>query len=154
MSIQITALLPEHWEAVLRIYAEGLATRNATFETIVPSWETWDASKRLDCRLVAIDNDSVVGWAAISSTSKRDVYRGVVEHSIYIAGDSRGKGVGKKLLMTLIDATEAAGIWTIQTSIFPENIASVALHKKCGFREIGYRERVAKLDDAWRNTLL
>jgi len=146
---------PADGDAVLAIYADGIATGDATFETAAPDWATWDAAHRADCRLVARDGAGrVVGWAAVSQVSARSVYRGVVEEGVYIAVDARGQGVGTMLLAALIDATERSGIWTIQTGIFAENVASLRLHEKAGFRRIGIRERVG--EDAtgrWRDVV-
>jgi phosphinothricin acetyltransferase len=145
---------PDDWPQVAAIYAEGIATHNATFETHVPDWDTWNRAHRTDCRLVARDGDQVLGWAAVSQVSSRYVYRGVVEHSIYITAATRGKGIGKALLKALIYASEAAGIWVIQTRIFPENVASLGLHKACGFREVGILERIGQMDGVWRDVVL
>lgn len=148
----------EHWPSVQKIYAEGIATGNATFETETPTWEKWDAGHRKDCRLVALDSSagqqSVLGWATLSQVSARHVYRGVAEVSVYVAADARGRGVGKALLDALVRESEACGIWTLQAGIFPENQASVALHKQFGFREIGVRQKIGKLGDVWRDVLL
>ncbi|WP_392342535.1 GNAT family N-acetyltransferase (plasmid) [Leifsonia sp. P73] len=158
--ITIRPLAPADWPAVETIYREGIATGNATFEAQPPSWEDFDASKLAVARLVAVDNShTVLGWAAVSPTSARTVYRGVVEHSVYVAGAAQGKGVGRALLASLIDACDAADIWTIQSSIFPENAASLALHDRAGFRRIGTRERIALMAygpcvDQWRDTVL
>jgi L-amino acid N-acyltransferase YncA len=153
MTVTIGALRSEDWEAVSAIYAEGIATGNATFETEVPRWEHWDARHLENCRLVARRDGRVIGWTALSPVSARAVYRGVVEESIYIAGAARGQGVGKLLLTAVIEASEVAGLWMLQTSIFPENTASIALHQACGFRAVGQRERIAKLHGMWRNTV-
>ena len=142
------------WQAVEAIYAEGIATRQATFETATPTWAEFDTGRLPGHRLVAIDGDRVVGWAAVSPTSARECYAGVVEHSVYVSSDARGRGVGRALMEALVASTDEAGIWTIQTSIFPENEASVALHERVGFRVVGRRERIARLDGAWRDTLL
>jgi L-amino acid N-acyltransferase YncA len=146
--------LPPDWPAIARIYAEGIATRAATFETEVPSWEEWDAAHLGAPRFVAEESGEVLGWIAVSPVSRRDVYRGVVEHSVYVAEEARGRGVGRLLLEALVDTAATHGIWTIQTSIFEENGASVALHEAAGFRRIGRRERIAQLDGQWRDTLL
>jgi L-amino acid N-acyltransferase YncA len=151
--VTIEHLRPDHWDAVARIYAQGIATGNATFETEVPSWERWDASHLADHRLVAVRDGRVVGWAALSPVSKRCVYSGVAEESVYVAEEARGEGVGRKLLEALIAGAEAAGIWTIQTGIFPENEASVRLHERAGFRIVGTRERLGKQGDVWRDVL-
>ena len=147
-------MTPDDWTAVERIYAEGIATRHATFETRTPSWSEFDAGRLTAHRLVAVDGVQVVGWAALSQVSGRECYAGVVEHSVYVAEDARGQGVGRLLLEALIVSAEAAGIWTIQTSVFPENDASIALHERLGFRVVGRRERIAKLDGSWRDTVL
>ena len=142
------------WQAVEAIYAEGIATRQATFETTTPTWAEFDTGRLPGHRLVAIDGDRVVGWAAVSPTSARECYAGVVEHSVYVSSNARGRGVGRALMEALVSSTDEAGIWTIQTSIFPENEASVALHERVGFRVVGRRERIAQLDGQWRDTLL
>lgn len=150
----IEPLRREHWDDVARIYAEGIATRQATFETTVPGWEVWDAAHLPDHRFVAVRHTRVVGWAALSRVSDRCVYGGVAENSVYVAEDARGQGVGRALLDALVASSEAAGIWTIQTGIFPENEASVRLHERAGFRIVGRRERLGKLDGVWRDVLL
>jgi L-amino acid N-acyltransferase YncA len=151
---EIRALTPDDWPAVARIYAEGIATGDATFETAAPSWSEFDDSRLADHRFVALDQGKVVGWAAVSPTSARECYAGVVEHSVYVAEDARGRGIGRALLQTLVGSTDAAGIWTIQTSIFPENEASLALHERVGFKVVGRRERIARLNGRWRDTIL
>ncbi len=147
------------WNAVRSIYAAGIATGQATFEKEPPSWEAFDAGRLPDHRLLAADGELILGWAAVSAVSAREVYRGVVEHSIYIAPEARGRGVGRLLLAALIQSTEVGGIWTIQSSIFPENSASVALHGQLGFRVVGTRERIARMSHGpnagkWQDTLL
>ena len=142
------------WPAVEEIYASGIATGEATFETATPRWEEFDAGRLRDHRLVAVDDGVVVGWAALAPTSSRECYAGVVEHSVYVAEGVRGRGVGRALMEALIAGADAAGLWTIQTSIFPENAASVALHERVGFRVVGRRERIAKQSGVWRDTLL
>ena len=156
MSYAILPMLPEHWPAVREIYGEGIATGNATFETELPDWQKWDSSHRKDCRLVAAEagSDSILGWAALSPVSARRVYRGVAEVSVYVAAKARGQGVGKALLETLIQESEANGVWTLQAGVFPENTASIRLHKDCGFREVGVRCKIGKLGDTWRDVLL
>lgn len=151
---QIRPLLPTDWPPVRRIYAEGIATGNATFEQTPPEWEEWDAGKLAHPRLVAEADGVVVGWAALSPTSKRAVYRGVTEVSVYVAGAARGRGVGRALLSTLVEQSEAAGIWTLQAGIFPENAASVRLHEQAGFRIVGRRERIGLMHGVWRDVLL
>jgi L-amino acid N-acyltransferase YncA len=145
---------PADWLAVERIYAEGIATGDATFETEPPSWDAFDASRLADHRLVALEDGEIVGWAALSPTSSRHCYSGVVEHSVYVAGNARGRGVGHQLMEALMQEADTAGLWTIQTSTFPENSASVALHERLGFRIVGRRERIAQLNGVWRDTIL
>jgi L-amino acid N-acyltransferase YncA len=142
------------WPFVRAIYLEGLAGGDATFETEAPGWPEWDAAHRADCRLVARAGSVPIGWAALSPVSRRHAYRGVAEVSVYVAAPARGQGVGKALLQALVTASEGAGIWTLQASIFPENEASMALHLACGFRQVGYRERIGRLHGAWRSTIL
>jgi phosphinothricin acetyltransferase len=146
-------MIPAHWNAVRAIYEEGIATGNATFETSAPDWVEWDATHRPDCRLVACLDGKVIGWAALSPVSSRCVYAGVAEESIYVAASARGRGVGRQLLMALIEESERAGIWTIQTGIFPENLASLVLHRSCGFRELGLRERLGQMNGVWRDVV-
>jgi L-amino acid N-acyltransferase YncA len=150
----IAPLRPEHWPEVARIYADGIATGNATFETEVPAWERWDAAHLPEHRFVALLEGAVAGWVAVSGVSERCVYGGVVENSVYVDAAARGRGVGRALLERLVASTEAAGIWTIQTGIFPENEASVRLHERVGFEVVGRRKRLAKLTGAWRDVLL
>jgi phosphinothricin acetyltransferase len=150
----VRAAVPSDWPAIGRIYAEGIATGDATFETERPSWDAWDASHLPTPRLVAEDAGEVVGWIAVSPVSRRDVYGGVVEHSVYVAEAARGRGVGRTLLAALIEEAPSHGIWTIQTSIFEQNVATVALHTAAGFRVVGRRERIAQLGGEWRDTLL
>lgn len=146
-------MLPEHWDTVAWIYAQGIATGHATFETEVPAWEAWDAAHLPKLRLVALLDDRVVGWSALSPVSGRCVYDGVVEESVYVAEEARGQGVGKALLEELIARSELAGIWTIQTGIFPENTASLALHERVGFRVVGIRERIGQHHGVWRDVV-
>ena len=153
MDLQIRALKPADWPEVRRIYAEGIATQNATFETVIPEWHLWDAAHRKDCRIVANEGSQVLGWAALSGVSSRKVYAGVAEVSVYVGTSGRGRGVGKLLLQSIIRESEAAGIWTLQAGIFPENAVSIALHKSCGFREVGVRKRVAQLAGIWRDVM-
>jgi len=142
------------WEAVSKIYAEGIATGFATFETNTPTYEAWDDAHMQSCRVVAIEDEKVLGWAALSPVSSRCVYGGIGEVSVYVGNNSRGKGAGRLLMETLIKESEAEGLWTIQSGIFPENQGSIELHKKVGFRYIGKRERVGKLDGVWKDNLL
>ncbi len=152
LTLLVRELTADDWPEVAEIYWDGMRDGLATFETEVPSWETWDEAHSL--RLAAELDGEVVGWAALSPTSKRPCYRGVAEDSVYVARESRGLGIGRKLLEALIDRAEASGIWTIQASVFPENTATLALHERCGFRVVGRRERIAKRDGMWRDTLL
>ncbi|MFN8023735.1 MAG: N-acetyltransferase family protein [Acidimicrobiales bacterium] len=153
--LQIRTMTSRDWEAVAAIYAAGIATGQATFEIDVPDWSRWNASRLPDHRFVAVDEaGTVAGWVAASAVSSRPVYAGVVEHSVYVAPTHHRRGVGRALLGALVESTEAAGIWTIQTGIFPENVASVALHESIGFRVLGRRERVGRHHGRWRDTLL
>jgi phosphinothricin acetyltransferase len=150
----IATLLPEHGPDVLRIYQEGIATGNATFETAAPTWDAWHASHLEAPRLIACQGDRVVGWAALTRVSSRCVYEGVAEVSVYVATSMRGRGVGSLLLEELIRESERLGLWTLQAGIFPENAASVAIHRKLGFSPVGRRERIGKLAGRWRDVLL
>jgi L-amino acid N-acyltransferase YncA len=152
--VEIRSFIPDDWPAVEEIYSQGIATGNATFETEPPSWEQFDVGRLAEHRFVAVEGDRVVGWAALSPTSTRPCYWGVVEHSVYVREDVRGRGIGRALLAALIESADAGGIWTIQTSIFPENEASVRLHEGAGFRVVGRRERIAQLAGVWRDTVL
>lgn len=154
--IEIRPMAPEDWESVRAIYLEGLATGDATFETEAPRWENWDENHLSVPRLVAVSQteEGVIGWAALARVSPRAVYRGVAEASVYVAYVCRGKGVGKALLKQLIAQSEQKGVWTLQASVFPENIASLALHKLCGFRVVGTRHRIGSLHGIWRDTVL
>ena len=144
----------DDWPAVRDIYSEGLATGNATFETETPEWAKWDSGHLQHCRLVARDRQLLLGWAALSPVSSRRVYSGVAEVSVYVAAEARGRGVGKMLLQSLIEQSERRAIWTLQAGIFPENVASIALHKSCGFREVGLRQKLGQRDGVWRDVLL
>jgi phosphinothricin acetyltransferase len=154
MTFMVEKMLTRHWEEVRAIYTEGLATGDATFETEAPAWERWDASHHTFCRLVALEGARVAGWAALSPVSRRKVYEGVAEVSVYVGSSFRGRGLGRALLSSLVAESEANGVWTLQASIFPENVASVELHRACGFREVGRRERIAQRDGRWRDTVL
>ena len=147
-------MLPADWLQVRRIFLEGIATGHATFETDAPSWEKWNDAHLAFARLVARAGSDVKGWAALSPVSSRCVYAGVAETSVYVGRDSRGQGIGRALLAALIQAAESNGIWTLQAGIFPENRGSVKLHQTLGFREVGRRERIGKLNGVWRDTLL
>lgn len=148
----------EDWEQVRAIYLEGIASGHATFERDAPSWEKWDEKHLRECRLVArrnnVDDMRVVGWAALSPVSDRCVYAGVAEVSVYVAAEARGQGAGRVLLGALVAASEKCGIWTLQAGIFPENTASTRLHLDCGFREVGRRERLGRMNGVWRDVLL
>lgn len=144
----------ESWPSVQRIYISGIATRNATFESEAPEWKAWDQSHRKDCRLIATIDDQITGWAALSNVSGRCVYAGVAEVSIYIDERFRGMGVGDLLMGQLIKESESNGIWTLQAGIFPENKASITLHLKNGFRILGIREKIGKMENTWRDTAL
>jgi L-amino acid N-acyltransferase YncA len=152
--MKITFMLASHWPEVKRIYLEGIATENSTFQTIAPLWEEWDKAHTSACRLVVEEDGDILGWAALSKVSQRAVYSGVAEVSIYIAKEARGKGIGTQLFLALIKASEKDGFWTLQSGIFPENIESINLHKKMGFRVIGHREKVGKLRGVWRDVVL
>lgn len=168
MAYTINSMTLDFWPAVREIYGEGIATRNATFETELPDWEKWDNTHRKDCRLVALESGEteiangrtppgelhVLGWAALSPVSSRRVYAGVAEVSVYVAKTARRKGVGRSLLNALIRESEAIEIWTLQAGIFPENATSVALHESCGFRKVGIRRRIGKLGGVWRDVTL
>ena len=152
--MEIRELKQEDWPAVREIFEQGIAGRNATFETEAPSWETWDRSQLDGHRYVAVEKGRVVGWVAAHPVSSRPCYRGVVEHSVYVDEAWQGKGIGRALLERLFESTEADGIWTIQTGVFPENEASLALHVKCGFRVVGTQEKLGKLDGVWRDVVV
>jgi phosphinothricin acetyltransferase len=154
MTMRIDRMVSSDWPAVREIYLAGIATRQATFETEAPSWQTWDATHLSFARLVAREDETVAGWAALSPVSSRQAYAGVAEVSVYVAQTQRGHRWGRRLLEALIAASEANGIWTLQAVMFPENAASVALHRRLGFREVGRRERIAKLDGVWRDTIV
>ena len=152
--LALRSLEPRDWPAVERIYAEGIATRMATFETATPTWEDWNAGHLASPRLVAMLGDEMAGWAALSPVSRRAVYRGVAEVSVYVAGSARRRGAGRALLDALIERSDAAGLWTLQAGIFAENTPSIRLHEAAGFRLVGRRERIAELDGRWRDTVI
>ena len=154
MDVTIEPMRDEDWEVVRSIYREGIATGNATFEVDAPDWPTWDRGHLRECRLVARGDGRVLGWAALSPVSARAAYRGVAEVGLYVTVAARGRGLGKALLAAVIAASERAGIWTLQGAIFPENGASRALVRSCGFREVGRRERIGRRDGVWRDTIL
>jgi L-amino acid N-acyltransferase YncA len=153
-TISIEPMLEQDWPAVRSIYVQGIDTGNATFEKSAPEWASWDAGHLRACRLVARSSGVVLGWAALSPVSSRCVYAGVAEVSVYVARQAQGQRIGAKLLASLVEASEREGIWTLQAGIFPENTASVELHKRQGFRVVGTRERLGSMDGRWRDVLL
>ena len=152
--MEIRELKEEDWPAVREIFEQGIAGRNATFETEAPSWEAWDRSQLDGQRYVAVEHGRVIGWVAAHAVSSRPCYSGVVEHSVYVEEGFQGRGIGRALLERLFQSTEAAGIWTIQTGVFPENETSLALHVKCGFRVVGTQEKLGRLDGVWRDVVV
>lgn len=153
--ISIRPLREEDYPFVKIIYEQGIATGNATFETEAPPWQQWDKNHLAKGRLVAVnEHNSIVGWAALSPVSGRCVYSGVAELSVYVHATARNHGVGKLLLTELILESERQNIWTLQAGIFPENTASIELHRRCGFRQIGYHEKIGKMKNVWRDTIL
>lgn len=154
MPASIKPLYAADWPAVREIYLEGIATGNATFEHEVPDWEKWTVGKLQVCRLVARTEDGIVGWAALSPVSARPVYRGVAEVSVYVAGRARGNRIGRELLNRLVTDSDAQGLWTLQAGIFPENVASIRLHERAGFRIVGTREKLGEMNGVWRDVVL
>ncbi|MFC3559931.1 GNAT family N-acetyltransferase [Pedobacter jamesrossensis] len=152
--MEIRNLLPSDWAAVKSIYEKGITTGNATFHTSAPSWKDWDTSHLQSCRIVVEDNGILVGWAALTPVSSRCVYAGVAEVSVYVEPERSGKGIGLALLNELITLSEADGIWTLQAGVFPENIGSLRIHEKAGFRTLGIREKIGKQNGVWRDTVL
>jgi L-amino acid N-acyltransferase YncA len=153
-TLLVEQMRTKHWPAVERIYAEGLATGDASFETETPNWERFQADHLPGQLLVALEADVVLGWAVLSPVSDRCAYQGVAEDSVYVAESARGRGVGRALLRQLTERAESAGIWTVQAGIFPENTASIALHHAYGFRTVGLRERLGQRERIWRDVLL
>jgi L-amino acid N-acyltransferase YncA len=153
-AVLIEPMTDGHADAVLGIYQSGIDEGNATFETEIPAWQAFSAARLPAHRFVATDGNLVLGWIAVSAVSRRRAYAGVVEHSVYVDAVARGRGIGRQLLEALIESTESAGIWTIQSGIFPENIASMRLHASAGFREVGVRERIAQHHGRWRDVIL
>ncbi len=154
MDFIVDKMRDEDWPEVVSIYREGIAGGNATFETDAPDWEKWDKGHLRDCRLIARAAGEVIGWAVLSPVSTRCAYSGVAEVSLYVTTPARSIGVGKALLRALIDESERKGIWTLQAGIFPENPASIALVKSCGFREVGVRQRLGQMNGLWRDVVL
>lgn len=150
----LVPMLEAHWGAVRAVLEEGIEAGLATFEISAPDWPAWDAAHRPDCRLVAIEDESVAGWAALSPVSVRAAYAGVAEVSVYVARARQGRGLGGRLLEALIARSEEAGVWTLQAVVFPQNAVSLALHRRVGFREVGRRERIARLRGTWQDTVL
>ena len=152
--VTVDAMVPGDWPNVSAIYLEGIATGNATFETLAPNWDEWDRTHLPFARLVARQGRTIAGWAALSRISQRTCYAGVAELSVYVASWGRGKGVGSALMNAAIEAAERNGVWTLQGSVFPENTASLRLCEAAGFRQVGRRERIGKLGGVWRDTIL
>lgn len=150
----VRAMHAGDWPAVISIYEAGIASGDASFETAAPDRETWDAVHLTHSRLVLVDGGVVAGWAALSPVSGRCVYAGVAEVSVYVAASARGRGLGKQLLSSLVAASEENGIWTLEAGIFPENEASLNLHRRCGFRVVGTRERIGRARGRWRDVVL
>ncbi len=154
MNMQLRPMLSNDWPAVSAIYLAGIATGNATFQTVAPSWPAWDQSHSADARLVALVDGEIQGWVALAPISARPVYRSVAEVSVYVASGARAQGIGKRLLEAMVKLSEELGYWTLQAGVFAENQASLALHRRAGFREVGYRERMGQLNGVWRNVVL
>jgi phosphinothricin acetyltransferase len=154
MNIKLRPLKKEDWPAVAEIYKQGIDTGNATFQTDIPTWEAWDSGHLKICRIVANNDDEIIGWAALTQVSGRCVYTGVAEVSVYVASSYKGQKIGTKLLESLISQSESEGFWTLQAGIFPENIASIKLHEELGFRQLGFREKIGKMNGIWRDTIL
>jgi phosphinothricin acetyltransferase len=152
--LRIEPMTADDWPDVRSIYLEGIATGNATFEQSAPEWEIWDAAHLKECRIVARLHDGLVGWAALTPVSGRCVYAGVAEVSVYVAERMRGRKIGQRLLASLIEESEKHGIWTLQAGIFPENTASIGAHKRCGFRVVGTREKLGRMNGVWRDVIL
>lgn len=152
--MEIIQMKPDHWPQVKAIYENGIATGHATFQTSAPEWEEWNSAHVKSCRLVAIENDKILGWAALTAVSGRCVYAGVAEVSVYVDEKARGKGIGSALLYELIRESEEHNFWTIQAGIFPENMDSIKIHQSAGFRIIGTREKIGQMNGIWRDTIL
>lgn len=154
MNIELRPLKKDDWPSVAEIYKQGIITGNATFEKDIPTWDAWDSAHFKMCRIVATVGEEIVGWAALTKVSGRCIYAGVAEVSVYVASLYKGQKVGTKLLESLISESEQKGFWTLQAGIFPENIASLKLHKNLGFRKVGFREKIGKMNGRWRDTIL
>jgi L-amino acid N-acyltransferase YncA len=152
--MQIVKMTAEHWPQVKAIYESGIATGHATFQTSAPQWEDWDSAHIKTCRLIAVEKDKVIGWAALTAVSGRCVYAGVGEVSVYVDESARGNGIGKALLEKLIVESELHNFWTLQAGIFPENTASIKIHESTGFRFVGKREKIGQISGIWRDTVL
>ena len=152
--IEIKSMAAVDWEIVAEIYKQGIDTGNATFQREIPTWDAWNDGHLKKCRLIATIKNEVAGWAALSPISERCVYAGVAEVSVYVSNKHKGKKIGSKLLEILIKESEKEQIWTLQAGIFPENIASISIHNKLGFRAVGFRERIGRLNYVWRDTIL
>ncbi|RPH33044.1 MAG: N-acetyltransferase family protein [Bacteroidales bacterium] len=154
MEVLIKPMIADHWASVADIYKQGIETGNATFEKDIPTWEKWDKGHLKTCRIVAEVESEIIGWAALSPVSSRSVYAGVAEVSVYVSDKHRGQKIGIKLLDKLIDESEEANLWTLQAGIFPENVTSLRIHQELGFRKVGYREKIGKMNNVWRDTIL
>jgi L-amino acid N-acyltransferase YncA len=152
--MEIKAVQENNYPVIAEIYLQGIATGHATFQTEAPEWEVWDKSHLSFCRLAAFEGEEMLGWSALSPVSSRCVYGGVAEVSIYVATNTRGKGIGKKLFTQLIKESEENGLWTLQSGIFSENIGSIKLHEDMGFRKIGYREKIGNMNGIWRDNVI
>ncbi len=152
--VQINQMQRTDWDSVSKIYKEGIKTGLATFEKEIPTWEKWDKNHLKTCRLIAILDNKILGWAALSAVSSRYVYGGVAEVSVYVTKKEWGNNIGKKLMLALIKESEKEGLWTLQSGIFSNNITSIELHKNVGFRVIGYCEKIGRLDDEWKDNVL
>ncbi len=154
MKTPIRRMASDDWPSVRQIYQDGIDGGDATFETDAGDWKSWDSRYRPDCCFVATQGGRVVGWAALSPVSSRDAYRGVAEVSVYVSHQSSMRRVGTDLLQVLVEASESVAIWTLEARVFPENVATLAIHEKLGFRRVGYRERIGRLHETWRDTVL
>ncbi|MBB5334690.1 GNAT family N-acetyltransferase [Chryseobacterium koreense] len=152
--MKIQLITEDNFSDVVEIYKQGLATNIATFQNDLPQWEDWDKGHLSFCRISIYEDNKMLGWTALTPVSSRCVYAGVAEVSVYVSQEERGKGIGKILLAELIKQSEANGIWTLQSGIFSENISSIKLHEKCGFRMVGYREKIGKKDGIWKDNVL